>query len=201
MLAAVGTVASSGLLAALLSVIAALTLASLPVTPSVAGHRRRRVYGRAPAVAEIAGAVVADALHDTGVSSAGAGAVRVSIDACGGQRIHLDADPGSAEIFALALDEAVSPISGPRYLVPGWHLALRRPGLHGRWEDLRFGAGRAHEDTPVWHPVQCWERTDPGQRPMCKRGRCGSGAGRRSARAVLREPASSPRRAPTLRWS
>ncbi|NUL60319.1 DEAD/DEAH box helicase family protein [Brevibacterium luteolum] len=189
LLAAVGAVASSGLLAAALSVIAALTLASLPVTLSVAGHRRRRLYGRAPTVAEIAGAI-ADALHDTGASSAGADAVRVSIDACGDQRIHLDADPGSAEVFALALDEAVSPISDPRYLIPSWHLEPRRPGLRGLGEDLRSGAGRAHEHTPVWHPVpavlganrsraeayaQAWEMWVGGGAPVYTRSPEGAG--------------------------
>jgi hypothetical protein len=50
------------------------------------------------------------------------------IDARGDLRCHLDADPASAEVFAHAFDEAVSPIADPRYLLPCWRLPASAAG-------------------------------------------------------------------------
>ena len=79
--------------------------------------------------------------------------MRVRIDARGDLRCHLDADARSAEAFALALDEVVSPITDPRYLLPRWHLPPGNPGIRGWWDQLRAGIGSAHERDPVWHAV------------------------------------------------
>ncbi|UVI35731.1 DEAD/DEAH box helicase family protein [Brevibacterium spongiae] len=129
--------------------IAAGLLLGLPVLLSVAGRRRQSVYGTTPTVAQIAGAI-AEALHTLGLSSAGADAVRMTIDAHGDLRCHLDADPASAEAFALALDEAVSPIGDPRYLLPCWRLLTRADGLRGWWTQMRWGIGAAQEADPIW---------------------------------------------------
>ncbi|MGC3020405.1 MULTISPECIES: DEAD/DEAH box helicase family protein [unclassified Brevibacterium] len=143
---------SSGVLAAVLGAFAAVVLIGLPVTLSIAGARRRRLYSRPPTVSQVAGAI-AEALHEVGLSTQGAEAVRVRIDARGDLRCHLDADARSAEAFALALDEVVSPITDPRYLLPRWHLPPGNPGIRGWWDQLRAGIGSAHERDPVWHAV------------------------------------------------
>jgi superfamily II DNA or RNA helicase len=122
---------------------------SLPTLAAVAGKRRRNLYSAPPTVAEIAGAI-ADALNAQGLSTRGADAVRLRVDDRGELRCHLDADPASAETFALALDEAVSPIADPRYLLPSWHLGPRPPGLAGLWAQLRTGLGAPQQEQPVW---------------------------------------------------
>ncbi|WP_193627307.1 DEAD/DEAH box helicase family protein [Brevibacterium sp. CFH 10365] len=140
---------SGGAAAWALGLIAAGLLLSLPVLLTVAGGRRQRVYGATPTVAQIAGAT-AEALHTLGLSSAGADAVRLTIDSHGDLRCHLDADPASAEAFALALDEAVSPIGDPRYLLPCWQLPPLDHGLRGWWTRMRRGIGAPREAEPIW---------------------------------------------------
>ncbi|TGD29652.1 DEAD/DEAH box helicase [Brevibacterium sp. S22] len=140
---------SGGAAAWVFGLIAAGLLVSLPVLLAVAGGRRQHVYGAAPTVAQIAGAL-AEALHTLELSSAGADAVRMAIDSHGDLRCHLDADPASAEVFALALDEAVSPIGDPRYLLPCWRLPSHVHGLCGWWTRMRWGIAAAQEDAPIW---------------------------------------------------
>lgn len=56
-------------------------------------------------------------------------------------------------VFALALDEVVSSIADPRYLVPRWSLPEPPPGLRGQWERARSGWARTQRNDPVWHAV------------------------------------------------
>lgn len=149
LLIAVAAVLSSGVATWILGLIAAGLLVSLPAVLTVAGRRRQRVYGATPTVAQIAGAI-AEALQTLGLSSAGADAVRVTIDVRGDLRCHLDADSASAEVFALALDEAVSPIGDPRYLLPCWRLPSRGDGLRGLLTQMRWGTGAAQTADPIW---------------------------------------------------
>lgn len=125
---------------------------SLPAALFTAGARRTRIYAHLPTTGQIAG-VIADALRETGATGAGAEAVSIRVDARGDLRCHLEADAQSAEVFALALDEAVSPIADPRYLIPRWSLPQSQPGLRGYWAQVTSGWGRAHENDPVWHVV------------------------------------------------
>src|SRR5699024_11211890 len=90
-------------------------------TAGAAAARRPPRHGHPPTVAQVVPAI-AEALHALDLSTAGADAVRMRIDARGDLRCHLDADPASAEVFAHAFDEAVSPIADPRYLLPCWRL-------------------------------------------------------------------------------
>ena len=142
-------VLSDGGAAWFLGLLAASLLVSLPAVLTVAGRRRQRIYGANPTVAQIAGAI-AEALHTLDLSSAGAHAVRMTIDARGDLRCHLDADPASAEVFALALDEAVSPVGDPRYLLPCWRLPSRTHGVRGWLTQMRWGTGSAQTADPIW---------------------------------------------------
>ncbi|WP_193071127.1 MULTISPECIES: DEAD/DEAH box helicase family protein [Brevibacterium] len=135
-----------------LTVLGLVLWLSLPVVLSVAGKRRTRLYAKPPTVGQLAGAV-ADALHSAGLSKTGSDSVRVRVDASGDLRCHLDAEAQSAEVFALALDEAVSPIADPRYLVPRWSLPQSSIGARGLWERLKVGWSNAQQSDPVWHAV------------------------------------------------
>ena len=74
----------------------------------------------APSVIRIASAV-ADGLLAAGLVRRGADSVEVVLDSEGEYRCVLHGvDEVEAEIFATALDEAVSPINLPRYLLPRW---------------------------------------------------------------------------------
>src|SRR5699024_4842174 len=107
LLAVVAAGLSSGAALWVFAAVAAGLLAALPVVLSIVGERRHRRYGNTPTVAQI-GSAIAEALHALDLSTAGADAVRMRIDARGDLRCHLDADPASAEVFAHAFDEAVS---------------------------------------------------------------------------------------------
>ncbi|PRX97364.1 DEAD/DEAH box helicase family protein [Allonocardiopsis opalescens] len=71
-----------------------------------------------PGLARFAYAV-ADALKAAGHSSAGAEGVRLRLDADGTYQLSLaGAGPESSQVFAEALDEVVSPMAAPRYVMP-----------------------------------------------------------------------------------
>ena len=85
-------------------------------------HGEELLHGaeEAPSVIRIASAV-ADGLLAAGLVRRGADSVEVALDADGEYRCVLhDVDEVEAEVFATALDEAVSPINLPRYLLPRW---------------------------------------------------------------------------------
>ncbi|QIG43692.1 DEAD/DEAH box helicase [Nocardioides anomalus] len=103
----------------------------------------------APSVIRIASAV-ADGLLAAGLVRRGADAVEVVLDRDGEYRCVLHADQTEAQTFATALDEAVSPILLPRYLLPRW---VRSPRPRTWWRELRAGLGRVRPDGVVWHAV------------------------------------------------
>lgn len=98
------------------------------------GRAASRVAGPAGAgCLEDMAAATADALHATGVVSKDAAAVRVEVLADGSYRACLrDVPPAEAAAFTSALDEVISPLAQPRYVVPrlivppprGWAAAL-----------------------------------------------------------------------------
>ena len=135
-----------------LTVLGLVLWLSLPVVLTIAGTRRIRDYAKPPTVGQLAGAV-SEALHNAGLSKTGSDSVRIRVDVSGDLRCHLDADAQSAEVFALALDEAVSPIADPRYLVPRWSLPQPSIGARGLWERLKVGWSNAQQSDPVWHAV------------------------------------------------
>ncbi|HRD63751.1 MAG TPA: DEAD/DEAH box helicase, partial [Nocardioides sp.] len=104
----------------------------------------------APSVIRIASAV-ADGLLAAGLVRRGPDSVEVVLDQEGEYRCVLhDVDEVEAELFATALDEAVSPIMLPRYLLPRW---VRTKRDLTWWRKAWAGFGRLRPDGVVWHAV------------------------------------------------
>ena len=77
--------------------------------------------------------------------------MQVRVDRDGTHRCLLTGVPeAETEVFASALEEAVSPLASPRYLVPRPHLDPEATGLARRWAAAR---GRVGPDGVVWHAV------------------------------------------------
>jgi hypothetical protein len=115
-------------------------------------HGEELLHGaaEAPSVIRIASAV-ADGLLAAGLVRRGADAVEVVLDSEGEYRCVLSGvDEVAAQLFATALDEAVSPINLPRYLLPRW-VRTRRDVTW--WRSLWAGFGRLRPDGVVWHAV------------------------------------------------
>jgi hypothetical protein len=112
----------------------------------------------APSVVRVASAV-ADGLLGARLTRRGSDSVEVVVDHEGEYRCLLrDVDATEAGLFVEALDEAVSPIGLPRYLVPRWVRTRRaRKGSLGRWAErwsaMLAGFGRISSDGVVWHAV------------------------------------------------
>ncbi len=111
-----------------------------------------------PSVVRVASAV-ADGLLGAGLTRRGSESVEVVVDHDGEYRCLLrDVSEVEAETFVTALEEAVSPIALPRYLIPRW---IRTPhvreGAVGRWAErwsaLMAGFGRIRSDGVVYHAV------------------------------------------------
>ncbi|MCB0905826.1 MAG: DEAD/DEAH box helicase family protein [Nocardioidaceae bacterium] len=103
-----------------------------------------------PGIGQIARAV-ADAMRVSGLLPVGAEAVRVDVEPDGEYRCTLQGvtEDASAQ-FALALDEALSPIVRPRYVVPRWTLVTVPTGW---WAAVRASYGRITMTGETWHPV------------------------------------------------
>ncbi|MGY0386283.1 DEAD/DEAH box helicase [Nocardioides sp. WG-D5] len=110
----------------------------------IASQLRRR-----PSVGAVA-AAVADGLHETGQTSAGAGGLEIAVDSDGSYRVHLAGVPEKeSALFAASLEEALAPIAAPRYLVS-------RPvvGDLDPLASLRLGvSGRHTAEAEAWHAV------------------------------------------------
>jgi hypothetical protein len=99
-------------------------------------------------------AATADALHAAGLASRGGDAVRVEAQPDGSYRARLEEVPAAeSALFAEALDEVLSPLSQPRYVIP--RLILAPPA--GRAAAARLAARRlltGHVPaTVVYHAV------------------------------------------------
>lgn len=105
---------------------------------------------RPPAVAQVASAV-ADGLSTAGLVSHDSAHVRVEIDLDGEYRCLLAGVPqDESAVFATALDEAVSPVVTPRYLLPR-HVV--EPSGWSGMDSLRAAYGRTRADLVAWHAV------------------------------------------------
>ncbi len=97
-------------------------------------------------------AAVADGLQGAGLSPVGAAGLHVETSPDG--EVSFTLTGGGEEVsarFATALEEVVSPMSGPRYVVPRW-VTDPPSGLSGLTRGLR--ALRGHRpDGEVWHTV------------------------------------------------
>jgi superfamily II DNA or RNA helicase len=93
---------------------------------------------------------VADALKACELSRYGAEGVVARVEPGGSYRLSLaDVDAATSERFALALDEVLSPIAAPRYVMPRYVL---RPGPI-RPRTREWLEGTAHADGVVYHAV------------------------------------------------
>jgi hypothetical protein len=102
-----------------------------------------------PSLEQIAYAV-ADGLHAAGLAPVGADGVRVEIDPLGERRCSLEGvDAAVSATFATALDEVVSPMASPRYVLPRWVLT----GPIDNYDGIKAALGRLHPDGEVWHSV------------------------------------------------
>lgn len=134
-------------------VVVALGLATmLGLQTTVAVDRGRRLaedLARTPSLEQVAHAV-ADALHEAGLSPLGSAAVRVGLDEHEEYRCSLEGvQPTVSAAFATALDEVISPMASPRYVVPRWLLL----GPVDNADGVRAAFGRLRPDAEVWHSV------------------------------------------------
>jgi superfamily II DNA or RNA helicase len=91
----------------------------------------------------------ADALKAAGLSRRGAEGVVARVEPDGSYRLSLaEVDTTTSERFALALDEVLSPMAAPRYVIPRYVL---RPGGRPRAREWLTGTARA--DGVVYHAV------------------------------------------------
>jgi hypothetical protein len=124
----------------------------LGIQTFVAVDRGRRLaddLARRPSLEQIAFAV-ADGLHSAGLSPVGADGVRVEIDPEGERRCSLEGvTPEVSAAFAASLDEVVSPMGEPRYVLPRWVLHEPIDNLDGIKAAFRL----LRPDGEVWHSV------------------------------------------------
>lgn len=133
----------------------ALAIAVALQTVVAAGRGRALVdeAARPPSLVQVASAV-ADALHVSGLSPAGAEAVRVLPDAEGEYRCFLDGvDPAVSATFANAFDEVVSPMAAPRYVLPRWVVTPPTSAFRGYAAGLAAAVGLLRPNGEVWHSV------------------------------------------------
>ena len=149
---------AAALLLTLLSWVALLVAVPALATGTVLAVRRTHTVRRATRLLTEAAAgpplmrfayVVADALETIGLSPRGAGAVVARVEPDGSYRLSLaDVDATTSERFALALDELLTPMAAPRYVIPRYVLDSAGPPMARAW--LR---GTARADGVVYHAV------------------------------------------------
>jgi superfamily II DNA or RNA helicase len=118
--------------------------------------RRARAAVEAPASGSFAdmAAATADALREAGLVSVGASAVRIEPLPDGQYRARLaDVPAAESDTFATALDEVLSPLAHPRYIVP--RLVIAPPADERAARRLARGAaaGDGVPATVVYHAV------------------------------------------------
>ena len=125
----------------------------LGIQTTVAVDRGRRLaedLARPPSIEQVAYAV-ADGLHDAGLSPVGAdgGPRRGRHRRASGAARWRASPPAVSAAFATALDEVVSPMASPRYVLPRW--VLQEPVDNA--DGIRAALGRLRPDGEVWHSV------------------------------------------------
>lgn len=176
--AAVGLLAGAGVVVVLgwsqpwawLVAFVGAVLAAVLARRTAAAHQRAlaEVAGRPVGIGQLARAV-ADALHETGQASLGAGAVRVDIDHDGRYRCHLDGVPeAESALFTQALDEVLSPIAAPRYVVP-----RHRLGTGPEWYAVPAALGRRGADARAF--ARAWSHWVGPAEPVWTRSPEGAG--------------------------
>lgn len=113
-------------------------------------YRRQRELARPPGVVAVA-AAVAEALHEAGLLSRGAEAVSARLAGSGGDELRcrlVDVPPEESARFAAALDEAMQPLSSPRYIVSRSTVTAATAGAA-----LRAALSGRDGEASTWHPV------------------------------------------------
>lgn len=106
--------------------------------------------GRPPGIGQLARAV-ADGLKATGRTPVGSEGVHVEIDHDGRYRCSLHGvSEAESAMFATALDEVLSPILAPRYVVPRWVVG---PADLGGTRARAAARGIVEPTGEVWHAV------------------------------------------------
>jgi hypothetical protein len=98
---------------------------------------------------------VADSMHECGLSPHGAQAVHAAVEPDGTYRLELADVPTATSLsFTRALDELISPILEPRWLIPRYELtALPADPRERRAVARAWLRGRAPRNAVVYHPV------------------------------------------------
>jgi len=102
---------------------------------------------------------VAEALQATGGISAelGPGAVRVVMQQDGQYRCYLDgATAGESALFAESIDELLSPLAAPRYVIPRYVIDRPSSLLQSARLALRLSIGEKTGSSVVYHAVPAW---------------------------------------------
>jgi hypothetical protein len=97
--------------------------------------------------------VVADALQASGLTSVGAGALRVTGARGGEVACELEAPTAESLAFASCLDELLSPLGDPRWLVSRLVLPVPAAAADRRRLARARALGRAVEAAVAWHAV------------------------------------------------
>ncbi|WP_435208794.1 DEAD/DEAH box helicase family protein [Streptomyces sp. bgisy034] len=129
---------------------------------------------------------LADGLHAAGLVPRGADAVTVEPDQTGAYRIHLQGVPASASrCFVTALDELISPIATPRYLIPRYVVTTQ-----GHEAGLKLYSPAPPPNAVVYHAIPtvlgenrkrvgafatAWSRWVSPATPVCTRSPEGAG--------------------------
>ncbi|WP_052745877.1 hypothetical protein [Allosalinactinospora lopnorensis] len=105
-----------------------------------------------PSVTRLAYAI-ADALVTCDLSERGADAVTVRLESDGSYQLSLaGVDTATSERFAVALDEVLSPMAMPRYVIPRYVVRVRT-GEERLQHAQAWGDGHARADEVVYHAV------------------------------------------------
>lgn len=134
------------------------------VASGLAGVRYRRQAvalrdappdGQTASLRQLASAV-ADALHASGGSSVGAGALSVRGGPDGWLTCALDATTEESALFAACLDELLAPLSDPKWLVSRLVLPVPAAPDDRRRLAVSRALGRRVEASVAWHAVPAW---------------------------------------------
>jgi superfamily II DNA or RNA helicase len=142
--------------------VASLPLLPLAVVPAVVGYAaaggfltmaRLRSMDRSNGLANLA-AAVAEGLHRAGVTADGASAVEVTAMRDGSYRATLRGSTESESVaFAEALDEVLSPLADPRYVISRAVIDPPHTGAQVLGLALRRGLGIGSRGAEAWHAV------------------------------------------------
>lgn len=102
---------------------------------------------------------VAEALRATGGTpeTLGSNSVRLVVQQEGYYRCLLDGTTSEqTALFAQSMDELLSSLAAPRYIIPRYVIELPASVIKTAWLVLRLSAGKKTSSTVVYHAVPAW---------------------------------------------